>query len=204
MIPAILEYLGKGFHVVLEFGRTGNNETAYVLIANLLTRRIHETYIRRTEEAQGTGGQGPAPPVIAIEEAPKFLNSTVAGQTIFGTIAREMRKYGVTLLVIDQRPSNIDSEVLSQLGTKLTCLLDDDRDVDAVLAGVPGKSELRQILTRLDAKQQALVVGNALPMPIVVRTREYGSPESYQSLGFVDALESKKVTLEHAKDLFAN
>jgi len=50
----------------------------------------------------------PRPLMITIEEAHKFLNPQVARQTTFGTIAREMRKYYVTLLVIDQRPSSID------------------------------------------------------------------------------------------------
>ena len=67
-----------------------------------------------------------------------------------------MRKYNVTLLVIDQRPSGIDEEVMSQLGTKITCLLDNDKDVDAVLSGVSGKNELKSVLARLAPKQQAL------------------------------------------------
>ena len=49
--------------------------------------------------------------MITIEEAHKFLSPGLAEQTIFGTIAREMRKYSVTLLVIDQRPSGIDPEI---------------------------------------------------------------------------------------------
>jgi DNA helicase HerA-like ATPase len=122
----------------------------------------------------------PRPLVITIEEAHKFLNPELANQTIFGTIAREMRKYNVTLLVIDQRPSSIDDEVMSQIGTKITCLLDNDRDIDSVLAGVSGKSELKSVLSRLDSKQQALIFGHAVPMPVVIRIREYGSPESYR------------------------
>ena len=47
-------------------------------------------------------------------------------------IAREMRKYNVTLLVVDQRPSAIDNEVLSQIGTKLACLLDDEKGCDCI------------------------------------------------------------------------
>ena len=58
--------------------------------------------------------------MITIEEAHKFLNPMAAKQTIFGTIAREMRKYYVSLLVVDQRPSSIDDEVLSQIGTRIT------------------------------------------------------------------------------------
>ena len=36
--------------------------------------------------------------MITIEEAHKFLDPAIAGHTIFGTIARELRKYNVTLL----------------------------------------------------------------------------------------------------------
>jgi len=178
-VKRILEYLDQGINVVLEFGRY-TDITAYILVANLLTRRIHAQYREKMEKAIGEDITPPHPLVITIEEAHRFLNPEVASQTIFGTIAREMRKYNVTLLIIDQRPSGIDSEVMSQIGTKITCLLDNDRDIDSVLAGVSGKSELKSVLSRLESRQQALIFGHAVPMPVVVRTREYGSPESYK------------------------
>ncbi len=179
-VNRILEYLDRGINVVLEFGRY-TDITAYVLVANLLTRRIYAQYRERTEKALGESAAPPHPLVITIEEAHRFLNPVVASQTIFGTIAREMRKYNVTLLVIDQRPSGIDDEVMSQLGTKITCLLDSERDIDSVLSGTSGKNELKSVLARLESKQQALIFGHAVPMPVVVRTREYGSAESYKS-----------------------
>ena len=178
----IIEHLERGQHVVLEFGRYGNDLTAYILASNLLSRRIHDRYVNSTEAAEGGSGKSPRPLVIVIEEAHKFLAPSVASQTIFGTIAREMRKYNVTLMVIDQRPSAIESEVMSQVGTRLTCLLDNDRDIDAVLQGASGSRQLRGVLARLEPKQQALIFGHALPMPLVVRTREYGAAESYASL----------------------
>jgi uncharacterized protein len=178
-VKRILEYLDRGINVVLEFGRY-TDITAYILVANLLTRRIYAHYRERMERAIGEDSTPPRPLVITIEEAHKFLNPEVAGQTIFGTIAREMRKYNVTLLVIDQRPSGIDEEVMSQIGTKITCLLDNERDIDSVLAGVSGKNELRSVLARLESKQQALIFGHAIPMPVVIKIREYGSAESYR------------------------
>ena len=201
-VGQILRYLDRGMHVVLEFGRYGSDISAYVLVANLLTRRIYERYAQMKERAQGEQGQEPRPLVITIEEAHKFLTSGVAGQTIFGTIAREMRKYNVTLLVVDQRPSGIDDEVMSQLGTKITCLLDNERDVDAVLSGVSGHRKLRAVLSRLESKQQALVFGHAVPMPVVIRTREYGSAESYRELGFKEAAELKSQMERDIEDLF--
>jgi DNA helicase HerA-like ATPase len=178
----IIEHLDRGQHVVLEFGKYGRDLTAYMLVSNLLSRRIHNQYVDRKEEAEGGRGRDPRPLVIVIEEAHKFLSPSVASHTIFGTIARELRKYNVTLMVIDQRPSAIDDEVMSQVGTRLTCLLDNERDIDAVLTGTPGSRQLRTVLARLEARQQALIFGHALPIPVVVHIREYGSPESYEQL----------------------
>ena len=203
-VNRILDYVqNQGMHVVLEFGRYGSNLAAYILVANLLTRRIYARYQQLTDEAAGgDGSQTLRPLVITIEEAHKFLNPGIADQTIFGTIAREMRKYNVTLLVVDQRPSGIDDEIMSQIGTKLTCLLDSDRDVDAVLSGVSGSRKLRSVLSRLESRQQALAFGHALPMPVVVQTREYGSAESYASFGWRDERELRAQAERDAADLF--
>jgi DNA helicase HerA-like ATPase len=137
------------------------------------------------EAALGQKTEEPKPLVITIEEAHKFLDEAVARQTIFGTIARELRKYNVTLLIVDQRPSGIDEEVMSQIGTRVTALLDNEADIRAVFTGVSGAGELRQVLSRLDTRQQALILGHAVPMPVVVQTRLYG-PELYAEVGHVD------------------
>ena len=57
----MLEYLDRGMHVVLEFGRYGNDLAAYILVANLLTRRIYEKYAQMTEAAMGDQRQQPRP-----------------------------------------------------------------------------------------------------------------------------------------------
>lgn len=201
-VNQILQYLNRGMHVVLEFGRYGNHLEAYMLVANLITRRIYDRYTELKEQAMGDPSQEPRPLVITIEEAHKFLSPALADQTIFGNIARELRKYNVTLLVVDQRPSGIDDEVMSQLGTKIACLLDNDKDTDAVLTGVSGSRKLRSVLARLESKQQALVFGHAVPMPVVIKTRDYGTPESYKELGFKDEVEMAAQVEQDIEDLF--
>lgn len=172
-VQTILGYLDNGVNVVLEFGRYGNALEAYILVANYLTRRIRQRYVQRIEESLGDESKEPPQLMITIEEAHKFLDPMIARQTIFGTIARELRKYKVTLLVVDQRPSAIDEEVMSQIGTRITALLDNDRDISAVLMGVSGAPGLREVLARLDTRQQAIVLGHAVPMPVVIQTRPY-------------------------------
>ena len=115
-----------------------------------------------------------------------------AKQTIFGVIAREMRKYYVSLLVVDQRPSGIDDEVLSQIGTKIVALLNDEKDIQAILTGVSNSSGLRTILSTLDTKKQALVFGYAVPMPVVIRTREYDDIFYAAVGGFIGVQDIKK------------
>jgi hypothetical protein len=146
-----------------------------MLATNVIARRIHASYVRKAEKFLQTKNvcDRPRQLMITIEEAHRFLDPATARQTIFGTIAREMRKYFVTLLVVDQRPSGIDNEVMSQVGTRITALLNDDKDIDAIFTGVAGSQSLRSVLAKLDSKQQALILGHAVPMPVVVRTRPY-------------------------------
>ena len=181
-VQTIIDYLvNQKKSVVLEFGKHGNSLDAYMLVANYLTRRIHQRYIEMVDKSLGDNSVAPPQLLITIEEAHKFLEPQVASQTTFGIIAREMRKYNVTLLVVDQRPSAIDEEVMSQIGTRVTALLDNERDITAVLNGISGASGLREVLARLETKQQAIIMGHAVPMPVVIKPRTYDQ-SFYQSV----------------------
>ncbi len=173
-LSEIIKSLEAGQHVVLSFGK---NETDldYLLVTNLLTRRIREAWEKKTNAFRGSPDKTsePRPLVIVVEEAHKMLNREMASQTTFSTIAREMRKYYVTLLVIDQRPSQIYDEVMSQLGTRISGWLGDDLDIQAVLSGLAGKDSLRGMLSRLQPREEVLLLGWGVPMPLPVRSRRY-------------------------------
>ncbi|MFN5514916.1 MAG: helicase HerA domain-containing protein [Cyanobacteriota bacterium] len=197
-IDQVLQCLEAGKHVVIEFG-SQSNLLAYMLATNMITRRIHSTYVKKSEKFLQSKNPSDRPRqlVITIEEAHRFLDSHIVHQTIFGTIAREMRKYFVTLLVVDQRPSGIDNEVMSQIGTRITCLLNDEKDIDAIFTGVSGGQNLRSVLAKLDSKQQALVLGHAVPMPVVIRTRPYDQ-KFYQEIGYTDWRGQDDASLQQA------
>ena len=203
-VQRIIRNLESGIHTVIDFGRY-NSLTHYILVANILTRRIDEEWRKKTEVHLSNPDRNQKPPrvVITIEEAHKFLEPGIADQTIFGKIARELRKYNVTLLVVDQRPSQIEREVLSQLGTKICCLLDDDADVDAVLSGTSGSGGLKSVLASLDTRQQALIFGHALPMPVVVRTRSYDET-FFKSLGYKSEAELAATAEARRRSMFAD
>jgi len=171
-IQAVIDSLKKGKHIVLSFGKF-ESDLDYLLVSNLLTRRIRAEWEKMTNQFRNGKAPEPRPLVITLEEAHKLLNREMAAQTTFSTIAREMRKYYVTLLVIDQRPSQIYDEVMSQLGTRICGWLGDDDDIHAVLSGLAGREALRGMLARLQPKEEVLLLGWGVPMPILVRSRRY-------------------------------
>ncbi len=169
----IIHLLDEGRHVILSFGEF-NSDLDYLLVTNMLTRRIRETWEKRTNAFRtGSGAKEPRPLVVVVEEAHKLLNREMAAQTAFSTIAREMRKYYVTLLIIDQRPSQIYDEVMSQLGTRISGWLGDEADIAAVLSGLAGRDLLRGMLAHLQPKEEVLLLGWGVTMPLPVRSRRY-------------------------------
>jgi len=187
-VEDILLALEKGQHIILEFGQY-DDLLDYTLVANIFSRRIYQRWRERTEEFYRTKRNAPKHLLITLEEAHKFLSPAAAKQTIFGTIAREMRKYNVTLMVIDQRPSGIDDEVLSQLGTRVAARLADEADIEAVLTAMPRRMELAGIMAGLEDRQQVLLMGHGVPMPVVVSTRPYDAQ-------FYKDLQAEKVGAE--------
>ncbi|MDZ4158312.1 MAG: ATP-binding protein [Anaerolineaceae bacterium] len=171
-LQEIILSLQAGKHVVLSFG-SYESDLDYLLVTNLLTRRIRNAWQDQTNKTSAHGGQKPRQLVVVVEEAHKLLNREMASQTIFSTIAREMRKYNVTLLIIDQRPSQIYDDVMSQLGTRISGWLGDDSDIQAVLSGLAGRDTLRGMLARLQPKEEVLLLGWGTPMPLPVRSRRY-------------------------------
>jgi hypothetical protein len=168
----IIKALEAGKHIILSFGKH-ESDLDYLLVSNLLTRKIRERWEARTNAYRTSGEDEPRQLVIVVEEAHKLLNREMAAQTTFSTIAREMRKYYVTLLIVDQRPSQIYDEVMSQLGTRISGWLGDDDDIRAVLSGLAGRDALRGMLARLQPKEEVLLLGWGVPMPLPVRSRRY-------------------------------
>jgi len=203
IIKELINDLRRGHSVVIEFGKY-DNMISYLLVANIITRHVEEAYKEATDNYMRTLNSLDKPKqlVITIEEAHKFLEPRAAAQTSFGKIARELRKYFVSLLLVDQRPSGIDDEVLSQIGTKIIAALSDEKDIHAVLSGVSNAGGMRSILASLDTRQQALIIGHAVPMPVVIRTRDYDA-EFYKAMGFLEGAEKHSKINKNIEAMFS-
>lgn len=121
----------------------------------------------------GVGGRE-QPLLVVIDEAHRFLPENGDGPTnrVVSRIAKEGRKYGVGLMVVTQRPSDVDSAVLSQCGTMIALRVTNQRDRGAVAAMIPDDlGDLSELLPALRTGE-ALVLGDALQVPSRIRVNK--------------------------------
>lgn len=120
------------------------------------------------------------PTVLILEEAHTFIRDnrfdgtrySQLCQDVFERIAREGRKFGLSLVLSSQRPSELSPTVLSQCNTFLLHRIVNDKDQDLVRRLVPDNigallKELPVLPTR-----KAIILGWASPIPILVEMRE--------------------------------
>lgn len=113
------------------------------------------------------------PTTIVLEEAHTFLrefnfNNTNICLETFERIAREGRKFGLSMVLSSQRPSELSQTVLSQCNTFLLHRIVNDRDQDLVKKLVPDSlSGLLKELPILPSRK-AILVGWAFPIPVLL------------------------------------
>jgi uncharacterized protein len=114
------------------------------------------------------------PLLVVLDEAHRFLPEGIdtAAHRACSRIAKEGRKYGVGLMIVTQRPSDVDPTVLSQCGTMLALRMTNPQDRHAVASAIPDDlGGLTALLPSLRTGE-ALVLGDALQVPSRVRVRK--------------------------------
>lgn len=118
-------------------------------------------------------GEPKRPILLVCEEAHRYIPSdrNGAGQSvrkILERIAKEGRKYGVSLGLITQRPSDLAEGVLSQCGTIISMRLNNDRDQQYVKAAMPEGA--RGFLDSIPAlrNRECIICGEGVSVPIRV------------------------------------
>ncbi len=113
------------------------------------------------------------PILLVCEEAHRYIPSdrvakASAVRTILERIAKEGRKYGVSLGLITQRPSDLAEGVLSQCGTIISMRLNNDRDQAFVRAAMPEGA--RGFLDSIPAlrNRECIICGEGVSIPIRV------------------------------------
>lgn len=115
--------------------------------------------------------RGRFPLVIVLEEAQNYIaeNSQSIAKTVFERIAREGRKYGISLIVCSQRPSELSKTVLSQCNSFIIHRLQNPEDQRYIKGLVSSASA--DILDQLPVipQQHAIITGDCVRAPIQVR-----------------------------------
>ena len=114
------------------------------------------------------------PLLVVLDEAHRFVpegDETPARRTL-SMIAKEGRKYGVGLMLVTQRPSEIDSGVLSQCGSLLALRVTNSADRAKVSAAVP--DDLGGLVDQLPSLRtgEGVFLGEVMPIPSRVRVRK--------------------------------
>jgi uncharacterized protein len=148
---------------VLDFSGvpTVASELAIGVVLNLL----FEAAVRTEFDSPGIGR--PRPVLVVLEEAHRYLGETAVAiaRDAANRIAREGRKYGVGLLLVTQRPSELPDTALAQCGSLIALRLTNSADQAKIRAALPDSvSGLAAVLPSLRTGE-AVITGEALSLP---------------------------------------
>lgn len=110
------------------------------------------------------------PFALVLEEAHSYIPDDTSSEFDLSRkqierIAKEGRKYGISLVVVSQRPSNISTTVLSQCGSFITLRLTSDIDQNKVKRLLPDTLESQANILPSLRDGEALVTGDAIKLP---------------------------------------
>ena len=141
------------------------------IVAHYLRRILNA---RKENKVKGKGGLK-FPIIIVIEEAHVLLSKDTNTLTKewASRIAREGRKFGVSLVIVSQRPKGLDENILSQMTNKIILKMVEPTDKKYVLETSDNLSEdLVEGLSSLDTGE-AIIVGNIVRLPAIVKIDKF-------------------------------
>lgn len=168
------------------------------IITGLLGRIILEFVSNFSPNERGT-----YPVVIILEEAQNYISEEKesVAKTVFERIAREGRKYGISLIVSSQRPSELSKTVLSQCNSFIIHRLqnpDDQKYVRGLISSA--NADLLEQLPIIP-QQHAIVTGDCVRTPVQVRIDEvFPTPNSNNPKYVQNWLEEKTIPYKETCD----
>ena len=156
-------------------------------VTSLLGRILFDFAVRSDPRAQH-------PLLLVLEEAHRFIparqesnNAGMRSTAVFERIAKEGRKFGLSLLLASQRPSELSETVVAQCGTVIAHRLTHEAD-QALLRHATALSS-RALLDQLPglAQQHALITGVSTGVPAAVRVRDVPDPPKSNDPDFMES-----------------
>ncbi len=152
---------------------------------------------------QSTNERASDPVLLVCEEAHRYVPNRgeaqyEAAQEAIRRVAKEGRKYGVGLLLVSQRPSEVEATVLSQCNSWIVLRVTNDADREHVKAVLPDSmAGLTKMLSGL-RRQEAIFVGQAamLPSRIMIRNLADNQLPRSNDIDFDKGWQSDSMTAE--------
>lgn len=169
--PVLSQFVGDGKPVRIVVLSGVPNEVAGICSA-VIARTLFNLKVWQTSEERERD-----PVLLVCEEAHRYVPNRgeaqyEAAQEAIRRIAKEGRKYGIGLLLVSQRPSEVEATVLSQCNSWIILRITNDADREHVRAILPDSmAGLTKMLSGL-RRQEAIFVGQAaiLPSRILIRS----------------------------------
>lgn len=164
LVATMHDWLGGDRPVsVLDF--SGVPSEAAELAIGVVLHLLFETAVRTPPDGPGIGR--PLPVLVVLEEAHRYLGDGAAAmaRNAANRIAREGRKYGVGLLLVTQRPSELPDTALAQCGTLVALRLSNSADQSKIQHALP--DSVVGLTAALPALRtgEAIVSGEAIALP---------------------------------------
>ena len=154
--------------------------------------------------------KGGLPMLLVCEEAHRYAPASEARKfaptrQALSRIAKEGRKYGLSLALVTQRPSELDPTVLSQCSTAIAMRLSTEKDQAVMRANThDGALDLLDFLPLL-GDREAIVFGQGVAMPMRIRFDDMADetrPRTH-SLGFSESWKAPNMSVEELEAIVA-
>ncbi len=201
--PAIIKQLVGDGHQPRIIDLSGiPNEIAGISSASV-ARTLFSLKIWQTQSERESD-----PVLLVCEEAHRYVPNRgeaqyEAAQEAIRRIAKEGRKYGVGLLLVSQRPSEVESTVLSQCNSWIILRITNEEDRAHVRSILPDSmSGLTKMLSGL-RRQEAIFVGQAtmLPSRILIRSLTSEQLPKSNDINFDDGWQNNAITDKQIKEI---
>lgn len=165
-LPDVMASWLGGDRPVAVLNFSGVPQAASELAIGVVLNLLFEAAVQ-TPADSGVGIGRPRPVLVVLEEAHRYLGEGAVpmARDAANRIAREGRKYGVGLLLVTQRPSELPDTALAQCGTLIALRLTNSADQSKIRAALPDSvAGLAAVLPSLRTGE-ALIAGEALVLP---------------------------------------
>lgn len=134
-------------------------------IVGVLLRVLYEGLFWSRRLSQGGRHR---PLLVVMEEAHNYLNDNFKGiaSSVVQRIVKEGRKYGIGAMIVSQRPSEINSTILSQCGTFFALRLANATDRGHISAALPDNLDGLTNMLPILRTGEAIIVGEAVKLPM--------------------------------------